>query len=225
MSLGTKLHERVVGPAVAVDVVVMTIDKGKLKVLVIKIGSGPYKDCWAVPGGLIQLGESPEKAAGRVLDRKVNIKTAHLEQLYTFGDPKRDKRGQIVSVAYYLLINDIGNYEIKPGKWYTEVDWVEVEKLPKMAYDHKKMVEFARRRLKDKIGYSTVARWLLASKFTLTEIQKVYEIIWKKKLDKRNFRKKMLGLKIIGPVGSVKRGSFRPAQMYEFRGDEIIYFD
>jgi len=225
MSLKADLHKKIDGPAVAVDTVVFAIDEELLKVLLIKIGKGPYGGKWAVPGGLIQIGESPEKAAIRVLDQKTNIKTGHLEQLYTFGDPKRDVRGQIISVAYILMINDIKKYETKPTDVYTDIQWFPVGRLPEMAFDHKKIVEFAYKRLVSKMSYSSIAYSLLPPEFTLTEIQRVYEIVWRKKIDKRNFRKKIMGYKIIVPSKKTKTGPFRPAKMYRFSKTGLVYFD
>jgi 8-oxo-dGTP diphosphatase len=218
------LHEKIQGPAVAVDTVVFAIRDAKLSTLLIKIGSGPYKNKWATPGGLIQLNETPEQTALRVLKDKTNIQKGHLEQLYTFGEVKRDTRGQIISIAYLLLITNSEKYDIQTTNIYTDIKWVPVKALPPMAFDHQKIIKVAKERLATKMAYSTIASSLLPSFFTLTELQRVYEIIWEKEIDKRNFRKRMLDLNIITPVKRVKKGSFRPAQLYKFKKQELIYY-
>jgi len=222
--MNKELHELIKGPAVAVDTVVMAINKDELKTLLIKIGSGPYKDKWAVPGGLIQLNEIPEKAAIRVLKNKTNIQRGHLEQLYTFGDPDRDVRGNIISIAHLLLIPDLEKYILKTVDFYTDIGWFSVNKLPVTAFDHNKIINLAHKRLKDKMTYSTIASSLLPKYFTFTELQRVYEIVWRRRIDKRNFRKRMTDVDIIIPVNKFKKGSFRPAQLYKFKENRLVYF-
>jgi 8-oxo-dGTP diphosphatase len=215
---------KILGPGLAVDTVVMTIKDDRLHVLLIQIGSGPYKDRWALPGGLVNLGEIPEQAAIRALSNKTNIKVGHLEQLFTFGELDRDVRAQIVSVAYMLLIPDPSALDVRPQDFYTAIKWVPITELPKMAFDHKKIAELAYRRLQDKVNYSTIASSLLSEEFTLTQLQKVYEIILGMDIDKRNFRKKMLALGIIQSTEKIQRSAFRPAELYSFNKKAVTYF-
>lgn len=218
------LHEKIRGPALAVDTIVFSIKKDQLVSLLIKIGNGPYKDKWALSGGLIQLNENPETAAIRVLKNKTNITRGHLEQLYTFGDLGRDIRGQIVSIAYLLLVGNTKQYTLKTSDFYTDIDWVPVKNLPAMAFDHEKMIKVAHNRLRSKLLYSNIAYSFLPKQFTLTDLQHVYEIILGKKMDKRNFRKKILALPILSVCKQKTFGPFRPARLYRFRKRKIVYF-
>lgn len=211
-------------PKVAVDTVVLSIQDAKLKVLLLQIEGGMYAKKWAVPGGLVKINETLDEAAERVMEQKTNIKTKHLEQLYTFGDIKRDARSRSISVAYFLLVNQAEKLQIKKTAYYMGAGWFEATKLPDMAFDHKKIIETAVSRVQDKMAYSNVAYALLPTEFTLTEMQEVYEIVWNRKLDKRNFRKKMLQLDLIELVNKVKEGAFRPAKMYRFLKKKIQYF-
>lgn len=203
-------------PLVAVDTVVLSIAEGKLKVLLLQVNSGPYDGKWALLGGLLKNKEDTDTAAKRVLNQKANIKASHLEQLYTFGKVDRDVRGHVVSVAYFLIVSRPEDLAILLQGHYSNWGWKPVDKLPPMAFDHKEIVKMAVKRIGDKLNYSTIAYALLPEKFTLTEMQTVYEIVWDKKIDKRNFRKKILQLEIIEKVGKVKQGAFRPAEMYKF---------
>ncbi len=176
----------------AVDAVLFAVVKGQLQVLLIKIINGFYKEKWALPGGLIGISESLDEAAKRVLFQKTNIGDIHLEQLYSFGDPKRDARERSISVAYFSLVDDFRKHHLKTTSYYSDISWFPVNKLPQMAFDHREIIAFALARLRAKVGYSNIVYSLLPSEFTLTELQKTYEIILGQKLDKRNFRKKIL---------------------------------
>jgi len=205
------------GPAVAVDAVLFTLDQGQLKVLLIKINNGPYQNKWALPGGLVQLNETLDEAAKRVLFQKTNIGDIHLEQLYTFGDLKRDTRGRVISVAYFALVSHPNNYKVKTTPYYSEITWQPIKNLPLMAFDHRKIIEDALERLKAKLEYTNIVYSLLPKEFTLTDLQKTYEIILGKKLDKRNFRKKMIFSSLIEKTGKKRKGEpHRPARLYRF---------
>lgn len=211
-------------PRVAVDTVVLSVLDNKLRVLLLQIKDGIYEKKWAVPGGLVQVNETLDAAAERVMEQKTNLKTKHLEQLYTFGELNRDLRSRAISVAYFLLINKVDDLDIKKPDHYQSMQWFDINKLPSMAFDHEKIIKTAIARLQDKIAYSNVAYALLPIEFTLTEMQHIYEIIWNRPLDKRNFRKKMLQLKLIEKVNKIKEGAFRPARMYCFVKKSIQYF-
>jgi len=212
------------GPALAVDAVLFTIDKDELKILLIKINSGPYKNKWAFPGGLAQTKETLDETAKRVLFQKTNIDNVHLEQLYSFSDLKRDVRGRVVSVAYFALVNNPYNFKIKTTSYYSEISWWSVKNLPPMAFDHQKIVNYAFERLKSKIEYTNIVYSLLPEEFTLTELQNVYEIILDKKLDKRNFRKKMTSLDLIKKTGNKRKGEVhRPAELFCFNRRKLVF--
>jgi 8-oxo-dGTP diphosphatase len=210
---------------VAVDMIIFTIQENDLMVLLVKMKKHPFfKGMWAAPGGLIKPNESLDKAALRELYEKTGIKDVYLEQLYTFGDPKRDPLGRVISVAYFALINARG-IKLKTTKKYSDIKWFSVKNLPKLAYDHKEIIDYALLRLHWKLEYTNVAYSLLPRYFTFSQLQKVYEIILNKKLDKRNFRRRMLFLNIVKPTQMRERGEpHRPARLYTFvhRKPEII---
>ncbi|MBI2464659.1 NUDIX hydrolase [Candidatus Shapirobacteria bacterium] len=210
------LHHTVDGPAVAVDTTVFTISNGKLMVLMLKIKSGDYSGKWCLPGGLVALKESPESTAIRVLKDKTNIKSGYLEQLYTFGDPNRDSRGQVVSIAYLLLVRETVPFELNASGNYVEIDWQEVEKLPETAFDHKDIIAFAVTRLQSKLEYSNVAKVFLPESFSKEDIVAVYEIILNKKLKAEAALGKMLSSNVIVETGEGK---------YKFAKESINYFD
>jgi 8-oxo-dGTP diphosphatase len=215
--------KEIYGPAVAVDTVLFCIDQKKLKVLLIKINQGPYAGKWALPGGLVQLNETLDEAAKRVLFQKTNIGDIHLEQLYSFGDLTRDSRGRIVSVAYFALVPDSQTYSLKTMDYYDQISWKEIDLLPALAFDHKKIIEYALERLQSKLEYTNIVYSLLPKQFTLTQLQFVYEIITGQPVDKRNFRKKIIGLNLVKSTGKVQKyEAHRPAELYQFTQRKLI---
>jgi 8-oxo-dGTP diphosphatase len=204
-------------PLVTVDIVLFTIESGKLKVLLIQRKSPPFQHMWAIPGGFIHTGETLEDAAERQLYEETNVKGIFLEQLYSFGDPNRDPRARVITVAYYALIGaDRLMLEAKANA--ENVAFWDVNELPELAFDHKNILSLAITRLKEQLKNTNVAFQLLPEKFTLTELQRVYELILNKKLDKRNFRKKILSLGILDETDQTKmEGYHRPAQLYAFK--------
>jgi 8-oxo-dGTP diphosphatase len=202
---------------IAVDIVVFSIEDGKLKVLLIEMWKKPFLGTWAAPGGLVRPLESVDKAAARVLKEKSGISGAYLEQLYTFGRVDRDPFGRVVSVAYFALLPDT-NIKIETTKDHKNIAWFNVNDLPKLAYDHAEIIKTAVLRLRAKLEYTNIVYGLLPNEFTLTDLQKVYEIILDRPLDKRNFRKKILGIGIIEKTGRMTAGqASRPAALYRFK--------
>lgn len=210
-------------PAVTVDVVIFTIKNNELKVLLVKRGIEPFKGMWAIPGGFIKMDESLEDAARRELKEETGVANIYLEQLYTFGDVDRDPRDRVVTVSYIALINS-DNVKLSASTDVSDAQWFSVLKLPKLGFDHRKIIEYALRRLKWKFGYTTVAFSLLPKNFTLAEVQRLYEIVYNKKFDKRNFMKKILSLNILQEEGIRKNVSFRPPMTYSLKTDigEIV---
>lgn len=203
-------------PALTVDVVIFTIKNRDLKVLLIQRNTDPYKNMWAIPGGFVRNGETLEVAARRELREETSVKDIYLEQLYSFGDPGRDPRGWVVTVAYFALISS-ENLKIVANTDAQDVKWFSAYKLPPLAFDHDKIIQLALNRLRSKLEYTNIAFQLLPKKFTLTELQNTYEIILNKELDKRNFRKRIISLDIIKPLDEYKReGNHRPAMLYNF---------
>lgn len=211
-------------PAVTVDVLVFTIKDNKLCIFLVKRGFEPYKGEWAVPGVFLKVGESLEAAAKRGLTEKTGVKDLYLEQLYTFGDLDRDPRARVVTVAYFALTTNNQLPEIR-NESVQEIALFPVNELPQLAFDHKKIVQYAIDRLRNKIEYTNIVYGLLSEQFTLTDLQRVYEIVLNKQLDKRNFRKRILSLDILEPVDKKAGGAHRPAMLYQFKKREPIILD
>jgi 8-oxo-dGTP diphosphatase len=208
---------------VAVDIVLFTIKDDDLKVLLIKRKNEPFKDMWALPGGRVEQNESLKDAAERELFEEVNVKVDYLEQLYTFGEPKRDPRGRVISVVYYALVSS-ERLNPRAATDAKEVKWHSMFKQPNLAFDHSQILDYALQRLRYKLGYTTIGFELLSDKFTLTDLQKMYETILGKKLDKRNFRKKISSLGIIKSTNEQKQdGAHRPAKLYSFSHKYMVF--
>jgi len=205
--------------AIAVDLIIFTIFQKKLQVVLIQMKKKPFQNYWALPGGLIKPNESLEQAAKRHLSAKSGMQNIYLEQLYTFGEIDRDPFGRVVSAAYFALIPNV-NLKLKTSKRYNGISWFPVEQLPPLAYDHRTMIEFALKRLKAKVGYTNIIYSLMPNIFTLGTLQQSYEIILNKKLDKRNFRKKIMALDILKKTNEKTDLSHRPATLYQFKKRE-----
>ena len=203
-------------PSVTVDVVMMSLRQRDLQVLLIKRRSWPHEGMWAIPGGFVNMDESLETAAKRELQEETNVQDVYLEQLYTFGDPGRDPRTRVITVVYFALL-DSERLQVKAGDDAADVCWFSVYHLPQLAFDHAKILSYALDRLRGKLQYTQIAFNLLPEQFTLRELQRVYEIILHDKLDKRNFRKKILSTGILEDTGAKKmEGTHRPARLYRF---------
>lgn len=212
-----KQHPPAQNIKVAVDNCIFTVENGELRVLLIQMKKAPFAGKWALPGGLLEHDESPEKAAKRILKAQTGVENVYLEQLFTFGKPQRDPSGRVVSIAYFALIPAKG---VKLGTTdkYQAIQWWNYRILPRLAYDHEEVVTYAKKRLEWKIEYSNAVWSLLPPQFTLTELQTVYEAILGKRLDKRNFRKKVLSLNLVKPLEKkTVRGAHRPAKLHAFK--------
>ncbi len=202
-----KTHE------ITVDTVILTIKNDALNVLLVRRNNEPFKDKWAIPGGYVRMSENLDEAAVRVLKEKTNVENIYLEQLYTFGDPLRHPVSRVITCAYFALIRS----EDVDVVTTDELSWHKVSELPPLAFDHKEIIEYALKRTRERLEMCPVAYQLLNEKFTLTEMQKAYEMIMEKKLDKRNFRKKVItteGLRELNEFS--KSSSKRPARLYTF---------
>jgi 8-oxo-dGTP diphosphatase len=200
---------------VAVDIVMFTIQSRELRVLLVKRGIPPFLGQFAIPGGFVLKDESLDQAALRELKEETGVGEVYLEQLYSFGDPGRDPRGRVITVAYYALIS-ADRSPIIAGTDAADARWWTVRELPTLAFDHRKILDYALERLRNKLEYTTVGFQLLPPRFTLTELQEVYEVILGRKLDKRNFRRKLELLKVLRATRELRRGGRRPARLYEF---------
>lgn len=210
---------------VAVDAIIFTIKDEALHVLLIQMKRTPFTGQWAVPGGLIEEKETTAQAASRMLQLQTGVKDVYLEQLMTFDEVNRDPAGRVVSVSYVALLPN-PDTKLKTTEKYLDVRWWSVKKLPKLAYDHRSMIRIAVGRLVSKIQYTNIVWSLLPQEFTLTQLQRVYEIILGKSLDKRNFRKQMFLLNFIKPTGKEQRGeAYRPAALYQFKHRRVEYVE
>ena len=210
------------GHGIAVDVVLFTIQGGTLKVLLVKRQQPPYRGAWALPGGIVGADESVDQAVLRELQEETNIDNVYLEQLYTFGEPNRDPRGRVITVAYYALVN-WQQFELKARQRVSQANWFPVKRLPPLAFDHRRIVDYALGRLRNKINYTTVGFQFLPREFTLTDLQSSYEVILGQRLDKRNFRRKMLQLGILKGTRSFRSlGRQRPARLYTFTEPKVV---
>jgi 8-oxo-dGTP diphosphatase len=200
---------------VTIDIVIFTIRDRALQVLLVRRGVPPFEGQDAIPGGFIHEDESLEDAAQRELYEEAGVRNVFLEQLYTFGDPKRDPRGRVITVAYYALIAS-DKLSLVAGADAAEAKWFPASNLPLLAFDHKRILSYALERLRNKLEYTTVGFQFLPQKFTLSELQSVYEAILGRRLDKRNFRRKIALLGILKPLREWQHTGRKPAQLFRF---------
>jgi 8-oxo-dGTP diphosphatase len=208
-------------PALTVDIVAFSLQNQKLSVLLIKRAADPFVGMWALPGGFVNINEDLETAAERELEEETGLQGAYLEQLYTYGDPDRDPRGRVVSVAYFALIPSNEPIRSSGGSDAAKAGWHPVNKLPPLAFDHPEIIEYALRRLRYKLEYTAVGFELLPENFTLTQLQQTYEIILGEALDKRNFRRRILDAGVIEATAHKRSDGGRPARLYRYRDDAV----
>lgn len=207
-------------PALTVDCVVFGLDEDDLKVLLIQRAQEPFKDYWALPGGFAEVGEQLDETARRELKEETNLENIFLEQLYTFSKPDRDPREHVVSVAYYALVN-LDDHKVKADSDARNAAWFSVDDVPRLAFDHAQILETAYERLRGKITYQPIGFELLPSKFPLRMLQGVYEKILDRALDKRNFRKKILGMDILEELNEIETDvGHRAAKLYRFNKEK-----
>ena len=202
--------------ALAVDCVVFGLDETDLKVLLIQRKLAPFQHAWALPGGFVRLDEELDAAARRELEEEAGVSDVYLEQLYTVGTLGRDPRERVVTVAYYALAK-LSDHRIRAATDAMGVGWFSLDDLPKLAFDHREIVEHAVLRLRGKVRYAPIGFELLPPRFSLTQLQKLYEMVLGTGLDKRNFRKKMLAMDLLVETDEVEQGvRHRAARLYRF---------
>jgi 8-oxo-dGTP diphosphatase len=202
----------------SVDCVIFGFDGGELKILLIERNEEPFKDWWALPGYLVKQDEGISEAAERILYELTGLRDIFMEQFFTFGEVHRHPQGRVITVAYYAMLRLNGPKELKPVTSFAKkAFWHPVNELPKLAFDHSQIFEKGFEKIRRKITYQPIAFELLPEKFTLTQLQHLYEVILNKKLDKRNFRKKMLNYNILKELDEKQKGvSYRAAKYYKF---------
>lgn len=208
-------------PALTVDAVVFGFDDreggGGLEVLLIERGLPPSEGSWALPGGFVRLSESLDDAVRRELREETNLTDVYLEQLYTFGEVDRDPRERVVSVAYYALVRRSASQEVRAATDARRAAWFPVAKVPSLAFDHQRILRVALTRLEGKVRYEPIGFNLLPPKFKLSKLQHLYETILGRPLDKRNFRKKILGMGVLVELKETEKDvSHRAARLYRF---------
>jgi 8-oxo-dGTP diphosphatase len=202
-------------PLVAVVVVIFTMVEDDLQVLLIRRSAPPHKDSWAIPGGLLRAGEALVDAAVRKLVDETGVQDVYLEQLYTFNDLDETTPGGAVAVTYFALVDHTRVRLAERTDW--QPAWHSMRGLPKLAFRNNDVLAYALERLRNKLEYTNVAYSLLPGRFTLSQLQRVYESILRRRLDKRNFRKRMLSREIIEPTAERQaEGAGRPALLYRF---------
>ncbi len=183
-------------PALTVDCVVFGLDEEDLKVLLIQRAGDPFAGRWALPGGFVDVDETLDVAARRELEEETGLRIRFLEQLYTFGAVHRDPRDRVVTVAYYALVR-LADHKLRAASDARDARWCSVSRPPRLAFDHAHILRLAHERLRGKVCYQPIGFELLPAKFTLRHLQHLYETILGRPLDKRNFRKKILGMDLL----------------------------
>lgn len=202
---------------VSVDAVVFGYDPDEgVSVLLIRRKIEPFRKMWALPGGLVQNGETLDAAVARELNEETGITVNYLEQLYTFGTPDRDPRNRVVSVAYFALVRP-SDYKLIARTDAEDAAWFTIHKLPRLAFDHKDIVNIAITRLRGKLTYEPIGFELLDKEFPFSDLERLYQTLLDEELDRRNFKKKIASLGILEELRTtVQRGAGRPARLFRF---------
>ena len=206
---------------IAVDAIVFGYANNTLNVVLIKQKFGQMKDQWALVGGFVKNGETLNKAVNRELKEEAGIEVGYLEQLYTFGDDvDRDPRFQVISVAYFALVNST-HLTLTADTDAEEAQWFPIDKLPKLAFDHEGMIRLAKERLQRKLTYQPIGFDLLPEEFLFSDLENLYCSILEQEIDRRNFRKKMLSFGVLEETEKFSpRKSGRPAKLFKFNSNK-----
>tara|TARA_Y100000589_G_C27178553_1_gene639748 strand:- start:347 stop:1027 length:681 start_codon:yes stop_codon:yes gene_type:complete len=208
--------------SISVDCVIFGYDSTDLKVLLIKRGEKPYLDYWALPGDLIHPKESIDDSVKRVLKDLTGLSNVYMEQVKTFGDVGRHPLGRVFTIAYYSLLK-IDDYTLSPSSFAKEAKWHSINRIGELAFDHNKIFATCKENLKQNVQRQPIGFELLPEKFTLSQLQNLYETILQKQFDKRNFRKKIISMKILKDSGEIQKSvSHRPAKLFTFNQENYI---
>lgn len=201
-------------PAVTTDCVIFGFDGTRLQVLLVQRGIEPYKGRWAFPGGFLKMDESCEQGALRELQEETGLTGAYIEQFHAFSDPNRDPRERVITVAYYALVKI---QQVRGGDDAARADWFALDEVPPLAFDHDMILREALKRLRERIHFEPVGFELLPEKFTMKQLQNLYEAILDVRFDRRNFTKKMLHFNILTQLDETTRPTpKREAFLYSF---------
>jgi len=225
-------------PSVAVDVALLTVHEGQLRVLLLPREEPDLGGAWALPGGFVRLDEDPDDAARRVLAAKAGLEGVFLEQLYTFGSPERDPRGHVISITYYALVDHRRFARLSPAvrhvvatlevPWEGEAGGPVIARDPEgrvlsLAFDHAAILGMVVKRLRGKLDYAALGFQLLPRRFTLRELQTVHEVVLGRELNKDSFRRRMLASGLIEPTGELERDVLhRPAELYRISRQSAV---
>lgn len=208
-------------PAVTADNVIFGFDGSNLHILLVERGLEPYKGCWALPGGFLQMDETIEQCAQRELAEETNVQEVYLRQFHVFSEVERDPRERILTVAFYALVRK-SDYELIAGDDASDASWFPLNELPPLAFDHHRIIELAQSRLQEEIRLRPIAFKLLDKKFSMSELQRIYELINNTHYDRRNFQRKMMASGFLSDEGISKTvAANRPPQLFSF--DEKLY--
>jgi 8-oxo-dGTP diphosphatase len=202
-------------PRVAVDIALFAVRERRLECYLVELTRGVAAGKWAFPGRLVRVGEKLDEAARGELETSTGLGEPYLEQLRTFGDPTRDPEAHVVSVGYLALTGEPGTVATSTRK-YSAGRWSDADALPPLAYDHSLIAAYALERLRAKLEYSNIACHLLPRTFTFAELEEVYATVLERELDRRNFRRRIFAMGLLRRLPSTRRGSHRPAALYEF---------
>ena len=202
---------------VRVETVIFSVRQHDLKVLLNRRTSAPFKGRWALPGAYVRASAALDDIARQLLEEQTAAREFYIEQLYTFGAPRRDPRGRVISVAYFALVGG----DVAASDENADAAWTSAYALPDLAFDHDEIIRYTLQRVRYKLEYTSVGFELLPNEFTLSELQAAYQVVLGETLDKRNFRRRILEANVLAETGSFRagEGQGRPAKLYAYRSD------
>lgn len=203
----------------SIDCVIFGFKNGQINVLMIKRSMEPYLNHWAIPGDLVYPDEDLSVAASRILTELTNLSDLDLHQAQTFGNPNRHPQGRVITTAYFALIR-IADFKIEASSFAEEVKWVPIHEVPNLAFDHNLILDSTYELLKQKLSYEPICFDLLPEKFTLNQMQQLFEYVNESEMDKANFRKKIRPIPLIALGEKQKNVKHRPAKLFSFDSDK-----
>jgi 8-oxo-dGTP diphosphatase len=218
--IATPMNQTIMN-SISIDCIIFGFNNGVLEVLLVKHALGDTKGEWGLPGGFVNEKESIDDAAKRLLKELTGLNNIFLEQVKAFGEPDRFPQSRVITIGYYALINR-KEYDIKAGFTASEAKWYKIDIIPKLIYDHNEILDFGLSKLQNRILNAPIGFNLLPEKFTLLELMQLYEEILGIALDKSNFRRKILKMKLLVALDEKQQDvSHRAAKLYQF--DSAIY--